>query len=418
MRIRPKGSGPVHITKRFVDNQPFSTNGQIYFYDNKLRGFVLCIGKQTKTFYAEQTVKGRCCRVKIGRADCVPPDAARRKARELLGIMAEGRNPNEEKQNDRRERKITLKHVWDGFVSIRGVLLKPTTMRDYGYYMERVFKDWHSRPIGSITPIDVLNKYHHISNVSGGPYATNAMALLRSVFEFAKVREYRPDNPVQIPRLERHRDKRRTTTISEADLPKWFAALNRMRDYRHPPSAQVGCDYLEFVLFTGLRRNEAAMLSWEHVDFVNGHMAFKNTKNGGDHYLPITDHLALILRRRQNIAQRTGSKWVFPSPGSKKTSEYFADPLCFVRHVRKETGINFTIHDLRRTFATAASPLVSYQIFQLLLNHSTKSDVTIAYDRPTAEQRVKRLREPMETIGSLFLAAKAKAQNLYLTTVG
>lgn len=59
------------------------------------------------------------------------------------------------------------------------------------------------------------------------------------------------------------------------------------------------------------------------------------------------------------------------------------------------SGIEFTQHDLRRTFITVAESLdISYAALKKLLNHSDGSDVTGGYLQITTD----RLREPMERI--------------------
>ena len=75
-------------------------------------------------------------------------------------------------------------------------------------------------------------------------------------------------------------------------------------------------------------------------------------------------------------------------------------------------GVNFTIHDLRRTFITVAAKLVPYPILKALVNHRCKSkgDATLDYFSPKAVD----LAEPMQKITDYFLAQKAKGQGLKL----
>ena len=71
-----------------------------------------------------------------------------------------------------------------------------------------------------------------------------------------------------------------------------------------------------------------------------------------------------------------------------------ANPDCIV------PGIEFTQHDLRRTFITVAESLdISYAALKRLLNHSDGSDVTGGYLQITTD----RLRDPMERISKRLL---------------
>ena len=103
----------------------------------------------------------------------------------------------------------------------------------------------------------VLDRLEQLEIINGKSQAINAVKLLRSLFRFGLA--LHPGvihrNPVDGVREVRERDwakkKRRTTFIKPEDLPVWFKAVNA---YDNPK----GRDYLLLLLYTGLRRNEAA----------------------------------------------------------------------------------------------------------------------------------------------------------------
>lgn len=66
-----------------------------------------------------------------------------------------------------------------------------------------------------------------------------------------------------------------------------------------------------------------------------------------------------------------------------------------IKQVIASSGVEFTEHDLRRTFKTTAERLdISYYTLKRLLNHKTGSDPTAGYIVTNAE----RLREASEKI--------------------
>jgi integrase len=68
--------------------------------------------------------------------------------------------------------------------------------------------------------------------------------------------------------------------------------------------------------------------------------------------------------------------------------------------VIKESGISFTIHDLRRTFMTIAESLdISAYAVKRLVNHKMNNDITAGYIIADVE----RLREPMQKITDYIL---------------
>lgn len=68
------------------------------------------------------------------------------------------------------------------------------------------------------------------------------------------------------------------------------------------------------VLFTGLRREEAASLKWDQVGLKAKTLKVLDTKNSEVHTLPLCDYLFELLSKRR--AESVGD-YVFPGPGSK-----------------------------------------------------------------------------------------------------
>lgn len=112
-------------------------------------------------------------------------------------------------------------------------------------------------------------------------------------------------------------------------------------------------DYLILILLTGLRRQEAAKLMWEHVDLVAKTLTIvrENAKNNELHTLPLSDYLFELLKSR---SQNKINQYVFPGTGS---AGYIIEPRKQMANVTKASGIHFTVHDLRRSFITIAEGL-------------------------------------------------------------
>jgi integrase len=106
--------------------------------------------------------------------------------------------------------------------------------------------------------------------------------------------------------------KRRRTIIRIQPLPAWFKAMRRLRDDKPLPLAATLADYYELMLFTGLRRSEAARIRWQDVDLVARTLTIPQTKNGEPLILPLPEHLVDLLATRQQTA---ASPHVFPNEG-------------------------------------------------------------------------------------------------------
>src|SRR5262245_54753512 len=108
--------------------------------------------------------------------------------------------------------------------------------------------------------------------------ANREMRYLRALFVFAS--DYRdgngepviPDNPVRRLSVKRlwNRVERRTRYIEPEQLRDWWNAVQSLKNKPQYPSREVRRDYLQLLLLTGLRRNEALCLRWEHVNLTRG----------------------------------------------------------------------------------------------------------------------------------------------------
>lgn len=109
------------------------------------------------------------------------------------------------------------------------------------------------------------------------------------------------------------------------------------------------------------------------------------------------------MKERKNLAGE--NTYVFPS---ETIDSHIVDKRNAREAITESTGIEFTFHDLRRTFGTIANSLAlgSYTI-KKLINHTTSeddSDVTDGYIQITFDD----LRKAMNMIEDVVLSEKAR----------
>lgn len=406
----------LKLTKSAVDRIPFTASGQAYYYDSELTGFGLRVGMASKAYFAEWKVGGRAGRTvrkTIGKHGAFTPDEARKRAMVLLGKMQLGTDPFVEERRQRVKR-IRLAEVHTTFLAARKGL-RPNTLRDYNYCFERYFGDWHDKPLTSVSREMVATR-HALIGHSGFPTrrelkrdplpspakANLAMRYLRALFNFA-IHRYEPhitDNPVKHLSLTRgwYPVERRQTYIKEHELKPWFKAVMALENDVQTQTRETARDYLLFLLLTGLRREEAARLTWEDVDLKARTVSIPDTKNREPHILPLPDFLLDMLKRRK-VSAADGEAHVFPGDGRRG---YLVEPRKQVLRVCAESGVQFRLHDLRRSFATYAERLdIPAYALKRLLNHKMRNDVTAGY----IVVNVERLRAPMQKIADFVLKA-------------
>lgn len=396
----------VRLTKLHVERLNIPSRGQRFLRDTELKGFIVRVtAGGSKSFCLEKRINGRNVRRTIGPYPDLSVEKARRQAHIWLGLLAEGKNPFQE-DDDRARTRLTLNCVFADYVKARKTL-KPQTVLDYQQMINRAFRDWRNRSFSEITKAMVQQRHRWLGHRNGPHYANNALRLLRALYNFAGAayddaegHPLVPINPVFVLTQTRawYPKKRRRTVITRAQLPAWYEAVlalrNRLKNPNKPEDgldtdAALVSDYLLLLLFTGLRRNEAASLGFDQIDYVDRTLTIPDTKNGDPLTLPLSDYLQTLLERR---AKETTGAFVFPGTGKLG---HLIEPKRHVKRVIRESGVPFMLHDLRRTFITVAESLdLSYYAIKRLVNHKIPGDVTAGY----VVLNVGRLREPMQRI--------------------
>lgn len=413
----------IKLTKLRVDSALSPETGQIFIRDTELKGFALRVTRGSKAFIIEKRVDNKVRRITLGQYPEITVEQARKEAHKLLGKIATGVNPIAEKARHQLE-GTTLEKAYQDFLVARKSL-KPKTLYDYQRLMEVAFGDWQNRHLLKISKDMVAKRHAQIGEQRGEAYANLAMRFLRSLFNFAIAQYEGPDgvpllrdNPVARLTQTRawYRVERRQTVIKTHQLPAWYQAVEASRHDVRSKQAGTIADYLLFLLFTGMRREEAAQLTWDRVDLKQKTLLIQDTKNRQPLTLPLSDFLVELLSRRQDQAKaeqekaRQGgeeagpaSQFVFTSKGERG---YLQEPRKQMHHIMVASGIEFTLHDLRRTFITVAESLdISAYALKRLVNHKMSGDVTAGY----IVADVERLRAPMEKVASHLLECMGQA---------
>lgn len=393
----------MKLTKAFVDKaKPPLNKDQIFYRDDELKGFALRItAGGVKSFVVETLINNKVRRMTLGKYGRLTTEQARKEAKGLLGSIARGINPIAEKQAQ-KIKGTTLKQAFEDYLKARKSL-KQTTITDYERVLKQVVPDWMNKSITSINK-DMISKRHTQYGESNSKARANlAMRLLRAIFNYA-INQYQYEdgaaiitvNPVKFLSHARswYRIERRQGIVKRHELIDWYNGLMKLSECYISSDAEMWQDYFLLVLFTGMRRSEAASLRWDDIDLKAKTFTLRDTKNRDSHSLPMSDFIyKLFLRRRQ----ATKSKFVFPA---ESDTGHLVEPRKAMLNVIRLSGIEFTIHNLRRTFITTAESLdIAAYALKRLLNHKMNHDVTSGY----LIIDVERLRKPMQQITDYLL---------------
>jgi integrase len=432
----------LKLTQKAVDRlkAPDPSGRQVMYWDTHKRGFGVRVSGATndKSYIVQRAINGNTRRITVGPTNVLPLGEAKVRADALLGDFYKGIDPKAKKAAS-----ATLGSVLDDYLADRKDL-RPRTRESYRAAVNGHLKPWIDRPLSTITRDMVERKHVEIateierreserarqdavkweqrakatekkgwldaaanhraraalarkrSGHSGQVTANNIMKVLRLMFNFAADR--RPQigtNPVKLRKMW-YPVEPRSRDLEGEDLPAFYKAVMELENV-------VARDYIMLILFTGLRRREAAALRWEDVDLKARvlNIPADQTKFDRELDLPLTDFVHDLFVRRRSLGK---TEWVFPA---NSRSGHIEEPKFFLAQVAKACGIYVSVHDLRRTFITTAEATeMSVYALKALVNHSLGKDVTGGY----VQMKVERLRELAQKVADRIKALCAIAE--------
>jgi len=386
------------LTKKTIDNLMLPTTGQVFLWDDELKGFGVRLTSGGKAYIVQTRVKGKVRRVTIGKHGVFTPDEARKKAREALRDMENGVDPAEQKAADRAA-STTLNEVTESYIRDRA--LKQTSIRDINRHLNATFKEWKNKPITKITRDDCLILFRKRSAESPAQ-ANQAFRILRALLNYA-IEIYRPvitENPVQVLSGAKvwNTVEAKNRKIPIANIGRAWVKLEKIKEnVTLGIAGQSMADAVIFCLLTGARWGEVQKLTWKNVNLDTRSWFIDNPKNGQSVSLPLSSHAVELLENRYRIKN---NPFVFCS--EKSDTGYIGPSRYITDQLAADLGIELSAHDLRRTFRSVAAEVnVELWRTKLLMNHKISNDVTIqAY---TEKQDLEYLRPSIQAIADWII---------------
>ena len=396
----------LRFTKTAIDRLPTPEKGQVDYFD-EATGLGLRVGKRSKTFFAKTDVKDpntktgyRTVKKTLGRYG----DLTLEQAKKMLqghddpdqGFVPGARLKLKRKPTEAKGAETTLCEMLEQFLcetrARNGHVRKKSTADDYRARISQHFDNWLDvtlPEIGKLLTPDLLIDTHRQITENNGPYAArNAFVVLSAVLNYAVVKYpgVMPKNPVSF--LTRKDAGILAPIKAREDCVKG----QEFRDFHEGIKGFNGAtqDCYLLALYQGMRSNEAAALRWEYLDLEKEELKVPDTKNRHVLHVPLCRQSLKILRRRQ-VQAIDGSPWVF-------ASNFRLNKTGHVRltaaGLRLKTGLELTVHGLRRSFITEGRRLKLKEDADRLTNHFDGSVSGRFYDQTEIED----MRQSLQTI--------------------
>jgi integrase len=317
--------------------------GAVVVPDDLIPGFGVRVSEGgTKSFVLTHGIRRQ--RETIGRLGIITLQEARAEAKRRLAGYTLGKN---------KPRSISWDAAVEEYLAVVAANCKARTYRDYRYHLTRTFR--YGRTLLCDTKPEELQKSLDSHNHAPG-VRRYSFVVLRSFMRWAHRKQYVSENPViRIDTPSKCANRERVLTDDE---------LKRVW-----PGA--GDDtfgrIVKLLILTGQRRGEITELKGGMVAGDSITLPATLTKNGHQHKFPLGITAAQIIGEPP-----PNDKYVFCALG--KETPFNGHSPC-KRKLDERCGVEgWTLHDLRRTFATRLASLgVQIPVIERLLNHISGS---------------------------------------------
>lgn len=380
-------------------------------WDNELKGFGLkATPTGRKVFLVQYRLGGRsgkAQRVTIGVYGNITADEARRKAKALLGELAEGKDVAAIKRLEKNEKRTAVtiaelaKDFLEGFVKAKR---KASTQVEYARLIRKIIVP----SLGKQCVRDLSHREVERWHIGLRPTPTQAnrsLAVLSKMLSWAIRTGQKPDRINPCSAIEKFKEQPRKRYLSDSELAALGSALRQAETIgipwvidksksasKHLPRDEAkrtriidpfAVAAIRLYLLTGARLSEVLTLRWDEVDMEWRVLRLSDSKTDAK-LIPLNAPAIAVLDAMQKLKE---NPYVIPGllPGSHR-----ADLKRPWNAIRSLAGIeDVHIHDLRHTVgAVAVAGNVSLRLIGGLLGHaSEKTSARYAHisDNPIRE---------------------------------
>ena len=330
-------------------------------YDAALRGLGIRIAPSgTKTWFVmRRDPDGKMRRRTIGRYPEISLAEARKRAAQISEEIVDGKSPT-------KKASPTLTSVVDEWFA-----RDQRENRSVAEYRRALAVDllpsYGDKPIDSITKSDIRRIIDQVADRGAPIQANRLLAYMHRLFSWAVERDIIATSPATGIRPIAN-EVSRDRTLSQSELAAVWKAAGDM-GYPFGP-------FFQMLILTGQRRGEVAGMRWSEVDLENGEWIIpaERSKNGKAHLVHLPP---LAMGKLNQIHGRHGCDLIFTTNGQTPVSG-FSKAKATLDWISGTTG--WTIHDLRRSFATIATGELGVEpvVVDKILNHSSGAVTGIA----------------------------------------
>lgn len=316
--------------------------------DDVLTGFGARKQRDKISYFLQTTIDGRRRHITIGRHGAPwTLDEARKKAREMLRAIEEGRDPKAPASTGdaRPAPVVTVRQAAKRFLEEHGPKLSARSFEEY----ERILK-LHILPKLGKTPVAAVAHSDatrlHVGLKDRPRIANFTLAVLSKFMSWAELQGLR-DGPNPCRGVSKFKENARHRYLSQDELQRLAGALIAVEREENESPYVVAA--IRLLLLTGARLNEILTLQWRFVDLERG-LIFLPTSKTGVKQIFLSEGAVRVL---QGLPRLKKNPYVIV--GAREGAHVINLQKPWRRIRERAEIVDVRIHDLRHSYASFAA---------------------------------------------------------------
>ncbi len=357
----------------------------ILIFDEALPGFgVRAFSSGRRSYFVKYNIGSQQRKITLGPVVAGMLTEMRKEASKILAQAHLGTDVQANKTAAIAKKSVTVGLLIERYLLARKPEFRPRSFVEVKRHLEKLFSSLHGRAIETLNRRDIVEVVDQIADQNGRVQADRAKASFGTFLGWCIERDYIDSNAAMgIKR--RSPNGARSRVLTEPELIAIWRATDELTSYNI---------IVRLLLLSGQRREEIGGLMWDEINFEQRQIELpaSRVKNGKAHLIPLSDQALALIHTH---AQDPHRDFVFgigagPFSGWSKSKERLDGRL-------GSAVAPWTLHDLRRTFATLASDLdlAPPHAIEMALNHwsGSKAGIAAIYNRAKYERERRVLME-------------------------
>lgn len=367
----------MRLTDITVRNLPVPENGQKSYGDEGVPGFACRVSQGgTKTFVL---MHGRDRQlITIGRYPTITLADARTEAKRLLAEKTLGKH---------RPARMAATEALTRFLGEQKQKNRANTVRETEALIRNHFPKLLLKSLEDVNTDDVTKITDKLLKKEQPGAASHAFTAVRTFLRWCVKRRYIHHSPIEGIELPA-KSKTRERVLTDTELCTVWRAADK--------TGYPFGDIVKLLILTGQRRSEIGSLRADHIKDNSICLPSELTKNKRSHTFPIGTLTASCLQMGH---PHDPTNFLFPAQGKSLTpfngwskAKARLDKKIADQFPGAGKLVPWTLHDLRRTYATNLQRLgVSIEVIEQLLNHisGTRAGIVGVYQKHKYEPEMR-----------------------------